>query len=71
MTIETQKRANPEMESLRSAVLEARRFIEKADRLFSELKSSEYVYRSSRRSAARRASLDLTMALAEFRKARA
>lgn len=55
---------------LKEAISEAKRFIQKAENALSVLKADEYpdMVRSAETAAARRASLDLTRALANLRK---
>jgi hypothetical protein len=57
-----------ELDSLKVAVSEAKRFIRKAESMLDFSDSDEY--KSSRRSATLRASLDLSKTLSEFRSAR-
>lgn len=56
-------------EKLNGAISEARRFIENAEAAMKRLSNDDYAkYGSKETAAARRASMDLTRALAELRK---
>lgn len=57
-----------ELDRLNDAVSEANRFLEKAYALEAIISQPGYHHQLVERSAARRASLDLTRALAQFRK---
>jgi hypothetical protein len=55
-------------ESMQKAIAEAKRFIEAAEMAFPDLSSNSQVNGTKHTAAARRASLDLTRALAEARR---
>jgi hypothetical protein len=62
--------ADDRKEALRAAVLEARRFIEKADAAYAALDRPDAWYNCIEFAAAKRASMDLTRALVPVRNRR-
>ncbi len=57
-----------QIEKVKEAIQEARKFIDKANLALQRIGNSEYFYCSKETAACRRSSMDLTRSLAELRK---